>query len=90
MAPRRPFTDAEFTIINDFGDSRTRTLLICGALTGFRISELLSWKNSDLFENGIIRNTITVKAEYMKNKKNSRTVIIHDVIKVLLTTGLAD
>jgi hypothetical protein len=58
---------------------------ICGALTGYRISELLSWTVQDLFEDGIIRDTVTVKAEFMKNKKGSRTVVLHRIVKELLT-----
>jgi integrase len=90
MSGRRPFTETEFTLLNTVSDSRTKTLLLCGALTGFRISELLSWTVGDLFLQGAIRDKVTVKAEFMKNKKKQRAVKLHPLIQQLLIRTVTD
>jgi len=84
MPSRRPFSDAEFTLLGTLVDSRTKLLLLCGALTGFRISEILSWRKADLFSGNDIKDSVTVDAIYMKNKKHSRTVKLHRSVKAIL------
>jgi integrase len=84
MPSRRPFSNPEFAKIDSLSDSRTKVLLLCGALTGFRISELLSWRKRDLFDGNEIRDSVTVDAAFMKNKSHSRTVKLHRSVKAIL------
>jgi site-specific recombinase XerD len=43
-----------------------------------------------LFQNGVIRTTVTVKKEHMKGKKKSRTVYIHPLISELMSSFIID
>jgi len=88
MSPRRPFSNAEIAAIQGLPTSRTKTLLLCGILTGYRISELLSWKVSDVHNGISIREKVTVEAQHMKNQTAPRTVIIHPILSNLLSTTL--
>ena len=67
---------------------RNATLFILGVNTGFRISEILSLKVKDVIHYnkqsnsfGNIQDIVTVQKKYMKNKKESRSVIIAKPIK---------
>lgn len=86
MSPRRPFSNAELASIQQLPHSRTKTLLICGILTGYRISELLSWRIKDVYNGIAIRHKVTVEARYMKNKHSPRTVILHPAARSILAT----
>ena len=55
---------------------REQTLLTLGFCTGYRISELLSLKVSDVSTNGIIHSHVTVKAANTKTK-TGRTVLLN-------------
>ena len=55
---------------------REQTLLTLGFCTGYRISELLSLKVSDVSTNGIIHSHVTVKAAKTKTK-TGRTVLLN-------------
>ena len=55
---------------------REQTLLTLGFCKGYRISELLSLKVSDVSTNGIIHSHVTVKAANTKTK-TGRTVLLN-------------
>jgi len=57
-------------------------------MTGFRISELLSWRISDISDGISIKEKVTVAAIHMKNKKTPRTVILIPAIRPILATLL--
>jgi len=67
---------------------RDRALISVGANTGFRISELLSLRVCDVWENGAVRPQITVSKLNMKGKKKARTMVLNeraaDAVELLL------
>lgn len=74
----RPLTDTEIDQLKQDTslDIRDRCLLLLGATTGFRISELLSLKVSDVADKGSALSRVTVRRCSMKGKDRSRTVLI--------------
>jgi integrase len=69
---------------------RNRALWILGINTGFRISELLSLKLSDVIEFNRIRDEITVERRNMKKKTRSRSVPLNDCVKYALIQHIQD
>ncbi len=91
----RPLTEVEITqIVKMLHNDRDRCLFILGVKTGFRISELLSLKVSDVTDKlGLsqtmicdINDSITVSRKDMKGKRQSRTVPLHKEAKAYLIT----
>ena len=62
---------------------REQTLLTLGFCTGYRISELLSLKVSDVSTNGIIHSHVTVKAANTKTKTGRSVLLNADAQKAL-------
>lgn len=60
---------------------RDRTLFILGIRSGFRISELLSLRVSDVCQYGRILNRIVVRRQHMKKQVESRSVALHPAAK---------
>lgn len=56
---------------------RDRALFLLGVCTGFRVSELLSLRMPDLFQNGRMVQRVTVTRRRMKGRAASRTVLLH-------------
>ena len=56
---------------------RDRALIIVGTNTWFRISELLSLRVCQVWENGAVRPQITVSKVNMKGKKKDRMMVIN-------------
>lgn len=90
----RPLTTEEYEQVkNAFDNLRDKCLFVLGTRTGFRISELLSMKVSDVSdENGVFKS-VKVKRGYMKNKSESREIVLHkearETIKeYLMSVGL--
>lgn len=77
----RPLTDAELDILRTHPtlSTRDRTLLIVGATTGFRISELLSLRLQD-----ITSKHVKVERRNMKGQHSSRTVLLHPEAKAAI------
>ncbi len=77
----RPLTDEEIARTLDAFEgkyeSRDRALFLLGLHTGFRVSELLSLRISDVLADGKMLNRITVKRKNMKGKIESRSVVCH-------------
>jgi len=64
--------------------TREKTLLTLGFCTGFRISELLSLRVSDVCTSGVIHNHINVKASNSKTKVGRTVLLNSDAKKTLL------
>lgn len=60
---------------------RDRLIFIFGVYAGFRISEILSLKVKDVFQNGVIPNHVTVQRRNVKGKREGRTVVLHQNVK---------
>jgi integrase len=88
----RPLTDAEVELMQaSFGGTygaRDRALFLLGVKSGFRISELLSLRLGDVWQHGRLVDRVTVQRRHMKNKQESRTVLLHPDAKAALATWL--
>ncbi len=78
----RPLTDLEVIKVLESLDktrdsSRNKAFFILGLKSGFRASELLSLKITDVYKNGVVFDRIRVQAKNMKGGKSSRNVILH-------------
>lgn len=75
----KPLTDSEIAeSLSQLHSTRDKCLFILGLRTGFRISELLSIKVSQVLQYGEIVTHITVNRSNMKGSKSSRTVALHN------------
>lgn len=85
MAGCKALTEEQIKLVTRHLDSnRDKALFILGLKTGFRISELLSLKIGDVYQDGAILPRIKVIRSNMKGKQQSRTVVLHqDAIKAL-------
>lgn len=85
MAGCRALTDLEVTQVTQFLDNpRDRLLFLLGLKTGFRISELLSLRVSDVYRNGVVVDRVRVLKRSMKGKVGSREVVLHPLVKDLV------
>lgn len=82
----RPFTEEEIEQISDaMGSLRDKCLFNLGIYTGFRIKEILSLKVKDVMEKpGVINDRVTVHRASMKNKIESRSILLHPKLKKML------
>lgn len=81
----RPLSDEEITqILPVFKTLRDRVIFLLGIKTGFRISELLSLKKTDLYFNGQVVNRVIVSRKNTKGKMTSRSVILLPNLKDLV------
>ena len=94
MAGCRPLTDEEINLVrNSFTGrfaSRNKTFFEVGIRTGYRVSELLSIKVSDVEQHGVIKDTITVEPRHMKGKRRGRTLVVHAAAKAAIAEHLND
>lgn len=85
MNGTRALTDQEVAqVVSNLTKMRDRTLFVLGVKTGFRISELLSLKVSDVFVNGKARDKITVHRANMKKQTKARTVPLHSEAQIII------
>jgi integrase len=85
MKGSRPLTRIQVKEVLRVTESiREKTLLTLGFCTGYRISELLSLKVSDVSTGGAIHSHVTVKAANTKTK-TSRSVMLNSDAKKALT-----
>jgi integrase len=88
----RPLTDEELALVSkSFGGTyaaRDRALFTLGVKSGFRISELLSLRIGDVYQQGRVVDRVTVRRRHMKRKLEGRTVLLHPEAKAALTTWL--
>lgn len=98
MKGARPLTREQVkAVLRSTTSIREQALLTLGFCTGYRISELLSLKVSDIATQGVIHSHITVKASHTKTKQG-RTVLLNSdakkALKILVdwlaAKGLAD
>ena len=69
---------------------RDCALFLLGVRTGFRISELLSLRVSQIFQNGHFVDRVTVERAHMKRKLEGRTVILHPEAKEALEAWVTE
>ena len=88
----RPLTDGELALVHkSFGGTyaaRDRALFILGVKSGFRISELLSLRVGDVYQQGRVVDRVTVPRRHMKRKMEGRTVLLHPEAKTALAAWL--
>jgi site-specific recombinase XerD len=88
----RPLSDEEVQIIaRSFGGTfakRNKALFVVDYRTGFRISELLSFRVSDVQQHGKIVDSVTVARRHMKKKTEGRTVPLHPEARAALSVWL--
>ena len=85
MRGANPLTRQQVKEVLKATDSiREKALLTLGFATGYRISELLSLKISDVCTNGVIHSHVNVKASNSKTKVG-RTVLLNSDAKKALT-----
>lgn len=81
----RPLTDSEKEQVINAIDGRhclrDRLLVILGIYAGFRVSEILSLRVKDVFQNGQIPNHVSVQRCNMKGKREGRSVVLHKAVK---------
>lgn len=94
MKGARNLTEIEIqkvlTTLNGRCCNRDRALFLLGVRSGFRISEILSLKLSDVFVGNEIVTHIAVKRSNMKGKVEGRTVVLHQQAKIALQTWISE
>lgn len=70
--------------------ARERALFVLGIKTGFRISELLSLRVGDVWQYGRFVDHVAVQRRHMKQKRESRSVIVHPDAKAALAAWLME
>lgn len=63
---------------------RDKLLFTMGIRTGFRISELLALKTSDVYKNGVALHRVRIKRRYLKEKTKSREIALHDEARAMI------
>jgi site-specific recombinase XerD len=75
----RNLTDEEIVnVYNELSTPRDKNMFLVGVLTGLRISELLSLRVKDVYENGRMSEWITVARKNTKGKIESKTLPMVD------------
>jgi integrase len=69
---------------------RDQALFILGIKTGFRISELLSLRVGDVWQHERFVDYVAVQRRHMKQKWESRSVIVHPDAKAALAVWLME
>ena len=81
----RPLSDEEIIQVLDACQGRYRArdvaLILMGVYTGFRINEMLSLRVSDVFKGGEVAKEVLVEKGFMKGKRKSRTMPLHQKVR---------
>lgn len=78
MSGCRSLTDAEVALVlPHLPTVRDKCLFILGLRTGFRISELLSLRVSDVYVNGAVPDRIRIARRNVKGRTRSRDIALH-------------
>lgn len=81
----KPLSQFEINIIqSELKTTRDKLIFNMGLYTGFRIMEILSLKVSDVYQNYVVLDRVTVQRKNMKNKTSSRTILLHPTVKALI------
>jgi integrase len=84
MKGARPLTREQVkALLRATSSMREKVLLTLGFCTGYRISELLSLRVSDIATNGVIHSHVTVKASNTKTKQGRTVLLNSDARKAL-------
>jgi integrase len=90
----RPFTEAELPLIlaqcSGRYAARDRCLILMGAHTGYRISELLSIRIDSIWDGCRVNDHVVVQKGFMKGKAKSRTMPLHDKVKAAVQEWLTE
>jgi len=91
----RPLTKSETDLVvshlrYDRHGVRNSALFTVGLMTGFRVSELLSIRVSDVFQCGRVVDAVTVRRANMKGKGEGRTVKLNAKAKVAIASWLEE
>jgi site-specific recombinase XerD len=70
--------------------ARDRALFLLGIRSGFRISELLSLKIGQVYQNGQVSRYVSVERKHMKKKLSGRTVVLHPEAKAALESWISE
>lgn len=85
MSGTRPLTKEEIALTRTlFKSLRDESLYVLGIKAGFRVTELLSLRLSDIFQHGSIVARVKVERKSMKGKVRSRDVALHSDAKSIL------
>jgi integrase len=68
--------------------ARDYALFILGIKSGFRISEILSLKLGDVFDNGKIQDRVYVRRKHMKGRNEGRCVVLHPAAKTSIQSWI--
>jgi integrase/recombinase XerD len=89
----RPISEVELPLIlaqcTGRYAARDRCLILMGAHTGYRISELLSIKIDSIWDGSRVADQVVVQKGFMKGKAKSRTMPLHDKVKTAIEEWLA-
>lgn len=94
MAGCRALTDEEIKLVlKSFKGrfaSRNKAAFVLGMKSGFRVSELLSIRVGDVMQHGQFKTHVVVEAKFMKGKRRSRSVVLHQAAKDAIAAYLAE
>lgn len=94
MTGCRPLTDAEIVSVSgSFAGrhaARDKALFVLGTKTGFRISELLSLKVQDVWQDGRAMHHVTVERRNTKGKAVGRTLPLHETARLAIEAWLCE
>jgi site-specific recombinase XerD len=85
--------EEEIKILKSFKGSsaiRDKALLTVALYTGYRITESLSMRVSDVFQNGKIVDSVTISKRFMKGKDQSRCVALNQMAKLAIAERLKE
>jgi len=84
----RPLSEEEIVRLLDACEGRYRSrdvaLIVMGMHTGFRIKELLSLRVKDIWDGTKVAKEVHVARGFMKGKKRSRTMPLHEKVREAL------
>lgn len=94
MSGCRPLSEQEIdSILLNLPSQRDKLLFILGIKTGFRISELLSLRISDVYQNGQVVPRLRIVKSNLKGKTRTREVPLHPAaytaIRDFVNSGVA-
>lgn len=85
MAGCRALSEVEiYQILSAMKTRRNKFLFILGIRTGFRISELLKLKVSDVYRDGQPLDRIRVQRRFLKEKRGSREIPLHPQAQAMI------
>ena len=90
MRGMRPLTDSEIAQVASRLGVRDRAFFVLGIRTGFRVSELLSLRVSDVVNGGEVGRSVGVQRRNMKGKTEGRTIKLHDEARQALGAWVAE